>query len=194
MRRPSMHGSASTSIRGWTSANRSEIDLRAEFDTLIYGDGNNIPHGHLIVIRNMRRDSTGRPIKCNCFEVANTTEPDPDCSYCLGEGYLWDETWAIAYSMYIDSGSTAAKKYVHMVPGLERTDYKVFFLRYDTNIKYEDKIVEMSLDEEGQPVLPYVRETIYKPHTIKRMRSDYGRVEYLAIYCREEDAWRSDTP
>jgi hypothetical protein len=187
-----MHGTTSTSVRGWNSTNRSEIDLRAEFDTLIYGDGSSIPHGHLIVIRNMRRDADGRPTKCSCFEAANTTEADPDCSYCLGEGYLWDEQWAIAYSMVLDSGSQAAKKYVHMVPGMEHTDYTVFFIRYDNSIRYEDKIVEMRLDTEGQPVLPYVRDTIYKPHTIKRMRSDYGRVEFIAVFCREEDAWRSD--
>ena len=192
MQRPSLHGSGPSGVRGYRRVNRPEVDLRAEFDTLIYGDANHIPHGHLVVIRNMRRDSDGYPTKCVCFEANNTTEADPDCSYCLGEGYLWDEEWAIAYSMHLDSGSQAAKKYVHMIPGLERTDYTVFFIRYDNSIRYEDKIVQMRLDEEGQPVLPYVRDAIYKPHTIKRMRSDYGRIEFIAVFCREEDAWRSD--
>ncbi len=193
MRRPSLHGT-STSIRGWSNSNRSEIDLRSEFDTLIYGDATHIPHGHLIVIRNMRRDSDGYPTKCSCFEASNTTEPDPDCSYCLGEGYLWDENWGMAYSMHLNADSGLARKYIHMAPGLERTDYVVFFIRYDSDIKYEDKVVEVRLDEEGELVLPYIREAIYKPHTIKRMRSDYGRVEYIAVFCREDDAWKSDNP
>ncbi len=193
MRRPSLHGT-STSIRGWSNSNRSEIDLRSEFDTLIYGDATHIPHGHLIVIRNMRRYSDGYPTKCSCFEASNTTEPDPDCSYCLGEGYLWDENWGMAYSMHLNADSGLARKYIHMAPGLERTDYVVFFIRYDSDIKYEDKVVEVRLDEEGELVLPYIREAIYKPHTIKRMRSDYGRVEYIAVFCREDDAWKSDNP
>lgn len=191
MRRPSLYSDITSSARG--TVNRSELDLREHFDILIYGDDTHIPHGHLIAIRYMRRDADGYATKCTCLSASNTTEPDPSCSYCLGEGYLWDEDWAIAYSMYLDSGSLAAKKYVHMVPGLERTDYKVFFLRYNNNIKYEDKIIEMRLDEEGAPVIPYIRDSVYKPHTIKRMRSDYGRVEFIAVFCREEDAWRSDS-
>lgn len=175
-----------------STRNRPELNLRSEFDTLIFGDDGRIPHGHLMLIRNMRRDADGRPTKCVCFETRNTIESDPDCSYCLGEGYLFDESWTTAYSMHLNAD--ASRKYVHMIAGLERTDYKVFFLRYDTIIKYEDKLVEVVLDQEGEPVIPYIREAIYKPHTIKQMRSDYGRIEYLSVLCREEDAWRNDTP
>ena len=152
MSRPSLYNNSSSPIRTYSRPNRSEIDLRSEFDVLIFGDSAHIPHGHFVVIRNMRRDADGYPTKCVCFEVKNTTEPDPDCSYCLGEGYLWDESWGISYSMYINADSS--RKYVHMIPGLERTDYQVFFFRYDTNVKYEDKIVEIRLDEEGEIVLP----------------------------------------
>ena len=126
--------------------------------------------------------------------VESTVEPDPSCQYCLGEGYLWDESWLECYSMHINADSGLARKYLHMAPGLERTDYVVFFFRYDTTIKYEDKIVEIKLDNEGEIVLPYIREAIYKPNTIKKMRSDYGRVEYLAVYCQEQDAWKTDNP
>ena len=187
MRRPSMFYPSASSAG-------SEIDLRLEFDILLYGDAKNISHGRPILLRNMRRDADGYPTKCVCFSVSNTVEADPDCSYCLGEGYLWNEKWILTYTMFLDAGGSAARKYVHMVPGLERTDYKVFFLRYNTTVKYEDKLVEVLLDVEGNPVIPYKRTAIYKPHTIKDLRSDHGRIEYLALFCREEDAWKTDNP
>ena len=52
----------------------------------------------------------------------------------------------------------------------------------------------MRLDEEGALITPYTREAIYKPQTIAKMRSDNGRIEYYAVYCREEDALRHDNP
>lgn len=180
-RRPTLTGNA-----------RTEIDLRKEFDTLIFGDANNIPHGKKILIRSMRRDADGYATKCVCLEASNTTEPDPDCSYCLGEGYLWDEYWEYAYTVHVNADSGLARKYIHVAPGLQRADYLVFYIRYDSSIKYEDKIIEIKLDLEGAPVIPYIRKNIYKPSTIIELRSDYGRVEFLAVFCKEEDAIRAD--
>jgi hypothetical protein len=123
-----------------------------------------------------------------------TREPDPDCSYCGGEGYLWDEEWLKAHSMYGGSDSGLLRRETYMAPGAIRVDYKIFFVRYDSDIKYGDKIVEIRLDVEGNIELPYIREAIYKPQTVNAYRSDHGRIEYFAIYCREEDAIRSDNP
>jgi len=81
-----------------------------------------------------------------------------------------------------------------MPPGGLRVDWRIFFVRYDTAIRYGDKVVEMKLDDEGEVVVPYVRESIYEPQTIQKFRSDNGRVEYIAIHCREDSAIRSDTP
>ena len=52
----------------------------------------------------------------------------------------------------------------------------------------------MKLDEEGAVVVPYLRESIYEPQTIQKMRSDNGRIEYIALHCREDSAIRSDVP
>ena len=64
--------------------------------------------------------------------------------------------------------------------------FRIFYFRYDTEISYKDKIIELKLDTEGHPVVPYIRESIYQPSTINRLRSDNGRIEYLTIYCRED--------
>ncbi len=142
----------------------------------------------------MRRDSEGRPQLCTCMEGQLTREPDPDCSYCLGEGYLWDENWVYGFDMYAGADNGFVRRQITMPSGIVRVDYKIFFLRYDTTITYGDKIVEVVLDEEGDVALPYVRESIYSLETVAKRRSDNGRIEYIEIYCREDDAIRNETP
>jgi hypothetical protein len=171
----------------------AELDLRAELDELFYGYESGIRHGHLIVIRHLRRDAVGEAIPCSCRDPF-TREGDPDCSYCDGERYLWDEIWYWTYSMYSGADTGLASRLKYMPPASLRIDHRIFFFRYDTPIKYGDKIVEMKLDIGGAAVVPYMRESIYRPQTIQKYRSDNGRLEYFAIYCREESAIRSENP
>jgi hypothetical protein len=94
--------------------------------------------------------------------------------------------------MYTGADEGLSSRIRQIWPGQIRVDYKVFFLRYDTEIEYGDKIVEIKLDLEGNPILPYKREAIYSIQTLIKYRSDRGRVEYIGVYCREEDAIRPD--
>lgn len=188
----SINRDASTSGTGVAG----EIDLRAEFDCLIYGpNGDGVGrHGHPLVLRKARRDADGYPTYCTCAAENSGRHADPSCSFCDGEGFLWDESWTIGYSMFVGPDGGQARKFLRLPPGNIRVDYKVFFFRYDSDIRYGDKVVEMRLDEEGALITPYTREAIYKPQTIAKMRSDNGRIEYYAVYCREEDALRHDNP
>jgi hypothetical protein len=170
-----------------------EIDLREEFDDLIFGSANSIPHGKTMIIRRMRRDTDGKLTSCTCVDP-QTREPDTEssCPYCLGEGYYWDETWIIGYSTYVGADGGLANRARWLKPGVVRADTKVFYFKYDTVITYDDKIVEVKLDTEGEPVVPYRRQAIYKPQTIVENRSDRGRLEYLTVFCQEFDAIRPD--
>jgi len=89
-----------------------------------------------------------------------------------------------------DSGLVARQTW--MPPGAVRIDYRIFFFRYDADIKYGDKIVIPALDIEGVPVQPLAVEAVHKPQTVAEMRSDGGRLEYYTLYSREEDAVRTD--
>jgi len=176
-----------------SSSSSTEIDLRAEFDEIIYGGGGSIPHGHTLILRKMRRDADNSLVECSCRDSL-TDEPDTEssCPFCLGEGYYWDENWVTGFSGYVGADGGLAGRVRGLFPGTVRVDYKTFYFRYDTDITYKDKIVEMKLDTEGEVVVPYIRESIYKPQTIVKYRSDFGRIEYIAIYCRENDAIRED--
>ena len=195
-RRPSMFG-ASSGRRPAIPRNTSsgtEIDLRAEMDNILFGENGGPRHGRMLIIRNFTRDADGYPTECSCMSGQTTREPDPDCSYCEGEGYIFTEQWAWGFSMYAGSDGGFVKRYVRMPAGYLRADYKIFFFRYDTNILQGDKIIEPRLDDEGDVELPYVQEAIYKPQTLQKRRADNGRVEFIAAFCRENDALRSDNP
>lgn len=194
IKRPNLFGSSGVRNQFSTNISQSsvgEIDLRKEIDELFFGYESGIRHGFPIVLRRARRLAGGEPQPCVCLDEF-TREGDPDCSYCQGDKYLWDEEWRWTYSMYSGSSTGLASRLKYMPPGGMRIDFKIFFFRYDTPIKYGDKIIEMKLDDSGVVVEPYIRETIYFPQTIQRYRSDNGRVEYIAVYCREEDAIRPD--
>jgi hypothetical protein len=171
---------------------RKEIDLRKQFDEIVLGKNGNISHGHKVLIRSARKsNTTGEYIKCKC--VSNITdEPDQEneCRFCLGEGYIWDERFVLCYSSLVGADGGKANRNKRIIPGEMRTDYKVFYIRYDEKISYYDKIIELSLDLEGNVLIPYKREFIYRPETIQNYRSDNGRLEYIAVYCREEPSIR----
>lgn len=171
----------------------NEIDLRVELDEFFFGYSSGVRHGSFVLVRRMHRDSTGRPVPCTC-RTELTREPDPDCSYCLGEGYNWSEDWLWSYSTYGGGDGGLINRTINLPPGQVRVDFKVFYFRYDADIRYGDKIVEVRLDEEGNITLPFTRETIYSPQTIDRKRSDNSRIEYYTVFCRESDALRLDYP
>jgi len=173
------------------SSGKKEIDLRSNFQSIIFGDGETLPHGKKILLRVFRLDSNRKRIKCTCLSDLSL-EPSDECKFCLGEGYFWDEHWKDSYCSYVGADGGLSNRTRMLKPGEIRTDYKVFYFEHSEEIKYCDKIIEVKLDSEGQPVVPYVIETIYKPETISVNRSDYGRAEYISAYCKEQDSIRED--
>ncbi len=174
------------------SKSGNELNLRSEFETLVFGGSGEIPHKKRIVLRRFRLDSDNKKLSCSCLDSV-TREPALECQYCLGEGYFWDEEFADCYSTFLGADSGQGNRKRNLAPGLLRVDYKIFYLKYDKDFKYTDKIIELKLDTEGQPVVPYIRQAIYNPQTIVENRSDYGKLEYYSVYCREQDAIREDS-
>lgn len=171
----------------------SEIDLRKNFDKLVFGKDGSIPHNHLVLLRQRKTDSSGNHIKCTCLNaLTKEGNSEKNCDFCLGEGYIWKEKFHRCYSTLIGADGGKSNRTRRVMAGVVRTDYKLFYFKYDTKISYSDKIIELRLDNEGKLSLPYQRETIYTPETIQEYRSDYGRLEYLAVYAREQSSIREN--
>lgn len=172
---------------------RKEVDLRKQFDEIVLGKNNNIAHGYKILIRAARKDDSGKVIKCKCLsDITDEPDQENECRFCLGEGIIWDERFVDCYSSLVGADGGKANRNKRIIPGELRTDYKVFYIRYNEIISYFDKIIELQLDLEGNVVIPYKREFIYRPETIQNYRSDNGRLEYIAVYCREEPSIRKN--
>lgn len=167
-----------------------EVDLRKEFDEIVYGINGCKPHNTLIMIREMRLRE-GNRIKCECYNtLTNEANSENECNYCLGEGYIWDERFVRCYSNLIGADGGKANRTRRIMPGEILTDYKVFYLRYDEKISYYDKIIELALDIEGNLQVPYKRKRIYTLETIQENRADNGRIEFITVYAREEPSIR----
>jgi hypothetical protein len=164
------------------------VDLRREFDNLVLGSHGETPIGRTFILRRMRRDSEDNLVPCICLDDF-TKEPDRDsiCPFCIGSGYLFDEELVTAYMVVsaAPSGSNAAANFPKMKPGTMYVPSARFFLSYDVNPRREDRIVELELDSEGNPVTPYNRVAIYEFMLIRALRADDGRIEYWTCTCQK---------
>lgn len=160
----------------------SEIDLREEMYSLLYGSGSEIAKGRKGILRRMRRDHNNNLILCDCVDPV-THEPDKDhfCPKCWGEGYLWDEEWITYYKVLVASSEGLVRKDKFKDAGIANLPDAFFYLEYNVNPSRFDKIIEMKRDLEGELLVPYERESIWDAGTSEDFRSDNGRVEYWRV-------------
>jgi hypothetical protein len=167
----------------------TEVDLRKELDNMFDGTSLELPKARQVMLRRMRKDSGGNLIEAPSVDPL-TKEPDLDTydPYSLGENYLWDEEIVKCRKMYHGSDTSFASRFKYLPPGQLNVQSVVFFFQHFVEPKIEDRIVEIELDLSGNIVTPITRTKVYRPQTIIDYRSDYGRLEYWAVYCTEKDA------
>lgn len=164
---------------------RTEPDLRKELNSMFDGIYPEIAKKQPAVLRKFRRDANGKRILCDCVDV-NTKEPDKDtyCPFCQGEGFFWDE---IALDIYKRPDAVSGLAENATGPGLMNSPLMVFYTRSSVEMTKEDKLVELLLDEEGEPVEPIRRKQLYRIGSLVDYRSDNGRLEYWKMACYAED-------
>jgi hypothetical protein len=165
----------------------SEISIRNELINTLQGLFSEEKKRQNGVIRTMRRDSLGKLIKCSCNDSASG-EPDKTtpCPYCSGEGNLWDETLIDFYRW--EPGYDSAKSLNESLtkPGTLNIPIKIFYIAYSEDLTLDDKLIELVLDKEGLPILPYQRRSIYRFGTLNDLRLDDGRLEYWKVLAYQD--------
>ena len=160
---------------------RKEIDLRDHMDRILFGDDITMPHGQIFIIRHMRKDSKNHLIPCPTCNTGVTHEGTKNykCSYCAGEGNLWDDSFQIGYQ----SDETPSMRYTGKLEtiGEFNSGLPFIFFRYDTVIDLQDKIIEPLLTTEGEVTSPVVINRTYKIPWLRELRSDNGRIEYIKV-------------
>ena len=166
-----------------TYPRRTEPDLRQELINTLDGKFPEIAKKQTAVLRRIRL-----PLEeCSCVDKL-THEPDLDyfCPFCFGEGNLWNEVFIDVYKVLLKGELGNALKEVIISPGLSNEPVAVFYIRSSVTIGEKDKVVELELDEEGDPIRPYRRRKIYRIGEAIDLRSDNGRREYWQLTCYAE--------
>jgi hypothetical protein len=146
-----------------------------------------VPKAQTGIFRKMRLDSNNKKIPCPCTDKFGS-EPDKNtwCPICFGEGWYWDETYIQFYRVLQGAETENSLRDDLITPGLINVPVVVFYTRYDVLITEEDKIVEIKLDLEGDPIEPVKRKGIYRINAAWDYRSDNGKLEYWKIYTHLE--------
>lgn len=174
--------------RRWTPyiARRTEPDMELEFNNMFDGVFPEISKKQTAVLRTMRTPLTNNV--CDCVD-STTKEPDRDhfCPYCFGEGHYWDETFIDVYKEVIKSDVGNALIDRSIGPGDIGPSVVRFFLRSSVNVTKYDRIVELVLDDDGDPVSPYSRKAVYGIGSVIEFRSDNAKLDYVKVVCYQID-------
>jgi hypothetical protein len=156
-------------------SNPIELDLREEFDSFLNGALDEIDKGQIGMLRKMRRDEDGIPVRCPCRD-RQTDEPNRDsyCRFCLGMGFLWDETKIVYYK-----NEDSFKDGIGFL----------FYFKYDKDITNIDYVVTLKRNKNGELSSPTERDVLFNINESKTYRSDNGRLEFWQVRALEERKW-----
>jgi hypothetical protein len=165
-----------------TSSSGKELNLREELRRLLYGAADEEAKGRVGLLRKIRLDTAGEPLRCPCRDKL-TDESDLDyyCRSCLGQGWFWDEIKIVYYR-----NDDSFRKVQGKNQEYEGDD---FFVGYSQAITTRDLIVVTQLDEDGNIVVPVVRECIFKIVSADPFRADHGRIEFWRLRAVETRKW-----
>lgn len=173
----------------------SEANMRQELINLLDGKYPEIAKAHYVILRRMNRDANDGLVPCSC--VSELGEPDKDnwCPSCWGHGYLWTEEWIKTFSR-LESNVDSTNSFLNRIlpPGIFSVPAMIFYAKWDANIRRNDRIIEVSLDNAGSIVEPIVRRHIYKVVYPYLYRADNGKAEYFKIFTHEEDMKYRNSP
>ncbi len=166
----------------YSAGTGKEISLRDEFEATFDGTSIEETKKQPCLIRVMRKDANGKKIVCGCVSPT-TGEPEKDrfCPICLAEGFLWDEEFSDMYTVLL------TPKQVLLEGGLTDIPLVIFYMRHDTNVTKDDKVIELVLDLEGIAVKPIQRKNVFRIQHLQPLRLDKGRMEFLKLWTYKED-------
>lgn len=187
--------SSSAGLYGSSANQGTEPDIRQELINTLDGCFPEVAKGETGLLRRMRRDSESSLIPCPCRSTL-TGEPDKDrfCPVCFSEGYLWDESVINFYKTLEGADRQNTQLNYLSPPGLINVPLVVFYIRYNAAITKDDKVIQLVLDTEGDPVEPYQRRTIYRVEMVWEHRADNGRLEFYKVFAHLDNVKYINAP
>ncbi len=173
------------------SGHARELDLRQELFNTFFGTTSEVAKSSKGLLRRIRYDNKNNPVLCPCVDRV-TREQDKDyfCPVCLGERYLFDESFLDFYKVQHADDNALKSKPVGMI----NVDVAVFYLRYGSAITDYDKIIEINLGIDGNIQYPIKRVNIWRINELVPLRLDHGRLEFYKVFVNHEDVRYLNTP
>jgi len=159
----------------YSRSGTAAINLRAEMDKILRGDGVVPAQGHWILYR--RYDLTRHSAYW-------------DAEYREGQGgpaWEFSEELLLTRYMAITRGMMPFFE-MHTAPGVLGVGYRVYYLEYSVKPKKEDVIYELDWDDHSQKPSMVGLEALQMFNILEAVpyRGDNGRIEYWACLSREE--------
>lgn len=182
-----LYKKSTSSISYYGSNGLTEANMRQEMINTLDGAFPEISKKQSGLLRKMRLDSNNKLIPCSCVDSI-TKEPDKDrfCAVCWGEGFLWGEENIDFYRVNISPDQSNVTLDKLQAPGLINVPLVVFYIRYSVDIKKNDKIIQLYLDNDGSKTIPNKRKAIFRIEHLWDYRADNGKLEYWKIFTHEE--------
>ena len=175
------------------SRDRVEISLRDEMKLMLEGNGSWPRRGHWILLRRMDRrqrcfcwNEKGRGEDQYTIDQGKYNEPRQRCPSCNGEGWVYEDELHLSRRRLVSPEIGLAGQEVVSDVGFININYIVFYFQHYVNPSYGDKILELKLNDVGEPLRPYEYFELYRIAVAEPFRDLYGRIEYWRCSCKLE--------
>lgn len=151
------------------------IDLRAEMDKILRGDGVVPAQGHWILYR--RFDLTRHSVYWS-----------EEYREAMG-GPAWEYSEELLLTRHTSMTRGMMPFFeMHIAPGVLGVGYRVYYLEYNVMPKKEDVIYELDVDDHSVKPAMVGLEAVQMFNILETVpyRGDNGRIEYWACLSREE--------
>ena len=149
-----------------------EVDVRTELTNIL-----NL-RGHPVFVR---KKGTRR---CSCYSDSQFDEPNPYCPRCDHYGWVYLDYKYLARRRPAFGTYGFAPKVRSSFGDLTAAD-NLWYFRWDNPIAEAFRIIEVTIDSDGEAVKPYHFERIHDVKLAHAYRDQKGRIEYWAALARE---------
>ena len=149
------------------------IDLREEFAQIL------TDHGYNIFLRR-RLDQF-----CPYYDLSLKQCTKRMCEFCSGTGFVYQDYLLKTYRKLGFNLEAGPDRELWAPIGLLGPHRNVFYFEYDVKPLLTDRIIEVTLNEDGEPVLAYNIEKVFDITSVHAYREKKGRIEYYAAIADE---------
>jgi hypothetical protein len=164
---------------------KAEIDLREEMKIILEGNEYSPRRGHWVILRRMDRrqrcfcwNEKGKGDEVYSLDKGKYNEPRLGCPVCHGEGWIYEDELHLSRRRLVAPEIGLAGSEAMSDVGWFNINYICFYLQYYVNPTKGDKIIEIDLDDSGDPIRPYVQKEMYRIAVAEPFRDITGRIEF----------------